>query len=303
MIITRHPIASRQQWLAMRQEDVTASDIGALFNVSPYKSELKLYAEKAGLPGATSMTNIMQRGLWLEPGVIRACQDLHPDWQIEQLAVYLRCPELKLGATPDAVATIDGSPVNCQLKVVAAPEFNKHWENGPPLHIVLQAITEAMLLDVPSSVVACLILDAYSAELMTYEIPRHVEAEGRILGRVHKFHQNLARGMRPAARTAEDGQLLARIFPDAVPEPVLDLSGDNQLPELLDQRALMKAVAKEAKDEIEAIDARIKDKLGAAERATLPGWKIAWPTITVAEHLQPATSFRRLTVSKRKDDR
>jgi predicted phage-related endonuclease len=307
MRITRHPIQSRQQWLAMRQEDVTASDVPALFNASPYKSELQLYAEKAGLPTATAMTNIMQRGLWLEPAVIAAVKDLHPDWDVEKLNVYLRAPELRFGATPDAIATVHGTDtmddtVNLQLKVVAAPQWEKQWGQGVPLDVQLQTLSEAMLLELPRSVVAVLVVDAYGAELHTFDVARHPPAEERILARVQAFHQNLAKGVRPAARTAEDGQLLAKMFPESQSEPVLDLGGDNELPELLERREGYKATAATYAAEIEAIDTQIKDKMAWAGKAELPGWRIAWPTITRREYTVPAGSYRGgLTVTRTKE--
>jgi len=160
-----------------------------------------------------------------------------------------------------------------------------------------------MLLNLPSSIVAVLVIDAYGAELHTYTVPRHPQAEERILARVQGFHQNLARGLRPRARTAEDGALLAKMFPDSVAEPVLDLSADNELPELLEVREAVKATLAVGKAQIEAIDARIKDKLNQAAKAELPGWRISWPTIAIPERLQPATTFRRLSVTKTKEGR
>ena len=45
---TRIPIESRETWLAMRQQDVTASDVAAIWGASPHKTALALWAEKSG---------------------------------------------------------------------------------------------------------------------------------------------------------------------------------------------------------------------------------------------------------------
>ena len=47
-IVERHEITSREAWLELRKQDVTASTIAALFNCHPYTTALRLYAEKRG---------------------------------------------------------------------------------------------------------------------------------------------------------------------------------------------------------------------------------------------------------------
>ena len=37
---------SEQEWLDLRKKDITSTDVAALFNLSPYKTEFELYHEK-----------------------------------------------------------------------------------------------------------------------------------------------------------------------------------------------------------------------------------------------------------------
>lgn len=55
---------------------------------------------------------------------------------------------------------------------------------------------------------------------------------------------------------------------------MIDLSGDNQLPELLDEREKFKAAMKAAKGRLDTIDTEIKAKLGGRDAGALPGWRI-----------------------------
>lgn len=302
MPIFKHAITDRGQWLAMRMADLTASDVAAAVGLSPWKSQLALYAEKAGLIDPPPAGPIARRGLWLEPAVIAAVQSEHPDWEISKEEHYYRDPEYRLGATPDAWALIGGFTANLQLKVIAKPEHDRHWAEGPPLHYKLQALTETMLCQVDYSIIAALVISTYSADIFTYRIDHHAAAEQRIRDIATGFWTNVAAGVRPAASTASDVEILQQIYPDSVAEPVLDLSGDNRLPELLAARTALKDEIRETKAAKEAIDAVIKDKLGEAEKAELNGWKISWKTIHTAERLIPAGSFRRLTVTQLKDD-
>lgn len=301
MRVTKTHIASRQSWLAMRSEDLTASDVAAALGVSPFKSQLKLYAEKAGIIDPAPMGALARRGLWLEPAVAEAVRYEHPDWQIFRENSYYRAPDLRLGATPDYAAVIDDQPVNLQLKVIARPEFDKHWQDGVPLHYQLQVLTEAMLTDAAYSIVAALVISTYSADLYCYEVARHSQAEQRIRDTAVAFWTNVAHGVRPAAKEASDDKVLQQIYPDSRGDEELDLSGNNRLPLLLERRRLLKAARKTAEEGIDEIDTEIKDALGAHERASLPGWRLSWPTIHVAEKIIPATSFRRLTVTQLKE--
>ena len=40
------PITNKQDWLENRLLDVTSTEVSALFNVNPYKSQFELYIEK-----------------------------------------------------------------------------------------------------------------------------------------------------------------------------------------------------------------------------------------------------------------
>ena len=87
----------------LRANDLTASDMGAAVGDSPFKTQLELYAEKTGHLQPKSETPVMRRGRLLEPVAVSMLREEHPDWDIRYpLNLYLRDPELRLGATPDA---------------------------------------------------------------------------------------------------------------------------------------------------------------------------------------------------------
>lgn len=298
-MIERHPIKSREVWLAMRSNDLTASDIGAAVGIDPYKSALQLYGEKTGQLMPSGDNKMMRRGRWLESAVIAAIEDEYPEWgPISRPKIYLRDPDLRLGATPDAVAGTDGELVNIQCKVVSKPAYERDWSEGPPLPYTLQTATEALLMGADRSMIAALVIDTYSAELVIHDVPRHAGAEGRVKEIARQFWDNVATGKRPAADYVKDRQTIAELHPVSVPLPVLDLSGDNRLAELLPAREMLKGEIAELTRQVEAFDTEIKAKLGDHERAELPGWRVSWKTQTRAERIMPASSFRVLRISE-----
>lgn len=301
MTVERIAITDRSQWLALRSFDLTASDIGAAVGIDPYKTPLALYAEKTGMLMAAPDSNIMRRGRWMEAAVLEALREEQPGWMVERCKVYLRDPALRLGATPDAVATTDdGEIVNVQCKVVSKPTFERDWVDGPPMHYVLQTLTEG-LLQGTGSYIAALVVDTYSADLKLFPVPRHGGAEARVMQIADEFWKNVENGVRPAADFKRDAETVAQLWPQSVPDPVLDLTGDNYLPDLLVERGVIKQAIKDCEKRVGEIDTEIKAKLGEHEQASLPGWRVIWKTVNRPEFTTPASSYRALRVVDQRD--
>src|SRR5687768_17270690 len=278
-MIEKHAVLDRGSWLHMRKQDLTASDVGAVAGVDKFRTPLSVYAEKTGaMISLDDDTPIMRRGRWLESAVLAAVRE-ETGWEIRPVGLYYRDTETRLGATPDAVAVSDKPGVtNVQCKVVSRPVYDRDWSDGPPMSYVLQTLTEGMLMDVHQSVVAALVIDTYSAELYLHEVPRHADAEAKIRSLAQKFWDDVRTGNKPRADFAREAEIIEALYPESQAEPVLDLSGDNMLPALLSQYAAQKSAIALAKKAVAEIETEIKEKLGAAEKAVLPGWKLSWKT-------------------------
>lgn len=302
-MIERYPRGDRAAWLSRRAPLLTASDIGAAFGVDTYKSPLSLWAEKSGLLLPVEDNASMQRGRWCECACAAGLRELYPDWRIlYPLDQFLVDHEHRLGATPDCLAEIDGELVNIQIKVVARPEFTKHWSAGPPLAYELQTLCEGMLLEADRSLIAAFVLDTYNAEIELFDVPRHAAAESRLHDIAAAFWDSVNTGRRPPADVSRDAPVVAAMFPKSTAEPVLDLTGDNHLASLLPERALLKASIATFSERVEVIDGELKCKLGEAEKAVLPGWQVTWKTQSRRETVIPASSFRVLRVSRREEE-
>lgn len=294
-----HTITSREQWLAMRSQDLTASDIGAAVGVDRFKTPLALFAEKAGMLMPEPENSAMRRGRWLEPAVLAAIRDENPDWVVEKCSSYYRDPALRLGATPDAYAITDQPGItNIQCKVVSASAFEKHWHDGPPLSYQLQTLCETMLMSAQQGLVAALIIDAYGARLELFPVPRHEAAEARIKAVATKFWADVEAGIMPRVEPARDAEVVAALYPASVPDKVLDLTGDNALGVLLPQYAVLRDQIGIDKKRLDAMATEIKAKLGEAEGAELPGWRITWKAHERKGYTVAPTTQRPLIVTE-----
>lgn len=297
MTTERIPIVDRASWLEMRKQDVTASDIAAIAGLSPYKTALQVWAEKTGRSEGPQENEAMRRGRWLENAVIIALQETKPRWQIWRPNVYLRDKALRLGATPDAVAETSEGEIIIQCKVVARPVFDA-WD-GPPIAYQLQTLTEAMLWGAKFACIAALVVDTFTAELVIFQVERHPAAEEKIRKAVAQFWADIADGKQPYADYGRDGELLLKLYkPKEGIEP-LDLSADNLLPEILEERRGLMDTVKRCEERLAAIKAEVIHKLNGATIAVLPGWSISHKIQHRKEVIIPAKSFPVLRITKR----
>jgi predicted phage-related endonuclease len=301
MPIECRPITDRAEWLDWRKSFVTASQVPALFGAHPYLSALKLYLEKSGVEFEERDNPVFRRGRILEPAVGAAVAEARPDWKVEPARAFFCDTEARIGATPDFL--ISGDPRGrgvLQAKTADPAIWARDWSAGAeiPFWIVLQALTEALLTDAAFAAVAVLRVDPYEMPCSILEVPRHAESEARILAAVRRFWDDVAQGIEPAPDYGKDATLIKLLAPrEAVPETTVDLSGNNELPELLAERALLKAHITAAKTRCEEIEAQIKFTMRDAAVATgVDGWRITFKTGMVQGYSVPTREQRVLRI-------
>lgn len=315
MIVERIPIQNRDQWLALRTRDITASDVPAVCGEGMFGSPAKVWAEKRGMIPPAEMNEAMKRGRWGEAAVVEALLDERPTWQLRRSKVYLRDPAARLGATPDCAAIIpefgDGVVI-VQAKVVARKVFELKWLADPdddphdlyapasaPLGYQLQTLTESMLSEAVHGIIAALIVDEWRWTLRLFDVPRHPGAEAMIRDRVAGFWANyLDPGIQPPIDAARDSELVSLLYPQDQGTTV-DLSGDNEIPGLVATRESLKAAIKNAEGLCKSADTSIKAKLGENTFGRLgDGRLISWKRQERSGFSVAPTAFRVLRILK-----
>jgi predicted phage-related endonuclease len=301
MEVHRRAVTTRAEWLDWRRAYLCASELGAVCGLDDYRTPLSVYCDKAGLIMSQPDSPIMRRGRNFERAVLTYISEDYPDWRVEQPNVFLFENTHRLGATPDAIVERPdyAGIVNCQIKTIALPSF-ENWEGTPPVSYTLQVACENMLLNADHGILAVLAVGNYSADLHVFDIPRHAGAEARICEIADQFWQDMAAGRVPAANYKQDAETIASLYPEATSESI-DLSTDNRLGEALEERELLKLNVADMMEEISALDAEIKHKIGEHAQALFPGWKITLKTQTRKSYQVPEWSGRVLRVSRAKE--
>lgn len=305
MPIERIPVTDRAAWLALRQRDVTASTVGCLLGLHEYQTAYGLWALKTGrIAEDPEETPPMRRGRLLEPVALQLLAEERPDWRIEPPAVYLRDPDVRLGATPDAFAsdpTRAGFGV-VQIKTVEPSVFRRKWRDPdtgditPPLWIVVQAITEAHLAGASWAAVGAMTV-SFGLELHVIEVPIHAGVIDRTRQAVADFWAMVGRGDEPDPDFARDGGVIARLY-EADHGTEIDLSAANHLPVLANERDRLKVRITAAESRIEEIATEFKAALGNHATAILAdGRRVSWRTQHRRAYSVAPASFRVLRFS------
>ena len=310
-------ITDREQWLALRQKDVTASVIGALVGVHEYQTPYGLYMEKAGLmpPMADDVPVItedsiplppMLRGTLFEPAALQMLRQLRPRWKIMEANAYFRLPGARIGATPDAYAVDrDGVRIGrgiIQVKTTSDIVFAKKWrdEDGAlqvPLWIACQAITEAK---VTGSSWACVILmvSGITTRLHLIDIPMVEGLWERLTGEVGEFWKRIAEGRPYDPDYARDGAILSRVY-GVMPGQSVDLTTHNRIGSLCQERLEWQRRKGNAERALETVDNEIVDVLKGAETAEHPAYKITRKITKRKEVIVAASQYPVLRITRR----
>jgi predicted phage-related endonuclease len=311
MAVERIPIIDREQWLARRKSDITASVVGAAFGCHSYVSPLRLYVEKQGLvdlPGIDG--TVLRRGRIMEPAIPGAVLEQRPDsgWRIEKCTDYFSDPQFGIGATPDFF--IHGDPRGLgalQGKTTLPHIYDRDWqtdEHGtitPPRWITLQLATEMMLTDAAFGVVACLVMDPYDLPCVIVEQTRDTALEKQICEQVVAFWQRIQDGDEPDADFGLDRSLLAQILPKETPDLTIDLTCDNEVIDGLIERQNLKAEIKKNEERCKKIETMVMSRMKLAAYALVPDFTVTWKQRPRKEYVVPASTPRVLDIRAKKE--
>lgn len=307
--VKRIPVGDRQNWLSLRRHDVTASVAGAVFGIHPYVSPYALWSDKSGVaPNDTEETAAMLRGTLLEPAAIAMLRRERPTWRVDYpLQHYWRDETARIGATPDALVIDPDRPgYGCvQIKTCEPSVFRNNWrdEEGElelPLWIATQTLIEMRLTGASWAAVGVMRV-GHGVDFDIIDVPRHDGVWARLVDEVREFWRRVEENDPPAPDYGRDGALIAGLYAQDDGTEV-DLSGDNRIGEILDQRAALKtteSAGKDAEKKRRELDSEILAKLGSAARARLAdGRTITAKTIKRSGYSVAPSSYRTVKVKE-----
>ena len=288
----------RPEWLALRRQDVTASELGCLFGDTRYLTPFGLYHRK--LLGESDEENeMMKRGRVMEVAAAKLLTMEVPCLTLTaHEGSYLRLrtadPLVRVGATLDYAGAADMAQLRtalavlgakapaewtgrvslaCEMKAVAEHAYRDHWADGPPRQYVLQALTQAMLGGHDGAILAAIVgSSSFQVRLVVYCIRRDFDAELAIIEHARDFWEGFEAQRMPDVQAADNKALNTTYTARA--EDSIDLAPEWH--EISESVVADSDLIDALQQGVDLRKAQLQQLMGTASTAKLPGWTITW---------------------------
>lgn len=297
---TRRGLANeknRTKWLATRARNISSSEVGALFGLSPYMTALELYALKKGLVEDGFVDNDRAAaGRFLEAG-IAAWASQKFGFKAKPFKDYLEDPQARIGSSfdwqltewADAPVDFTGTRVPVEIKMVDFLAFNGSFKEGymdrkwnadnlddivAPPHIELQVQLQLAQTGAPFALIIVVVGGNSIHKIVRF---RNETIISKIRDRIAQFWDDIDAGREPAADYERDAETLKRLYARPDPRAAIDPAEQVRLMNAIDRAAAAAAEKKAAAAAEEIAKTEVMDVLREVELAILPdGSKASW---------------------------
>lgn len=276
-------ITGTPEWHDLRARHVGASEICALYDVQPdyALSRYALWFVKAKLADPPEVGG--ERVFWgsrLESLIASVTAEAE-GWTIRKggYASDDLCPGLGASMDYEVVGTpeleaegfLGDGALEC--KAVDWLVHKKKWvDEEPPIHIALQLQSQCAARGFSWGAVAALV-SGNERRLYRYHARPKLIADMR--AKVTEFWQSIKDGKRPDPDGSDGAfHILRQLYPEVV-DDIIDLTGDNELPELCADALKMQRSRLDAKKTEDAIKARIESKLAGHAKGQAEGFFVS----------------------------
>ena len=236
MTAVSYPITDKQSWLENRLLDVTSTEVSALFNLNPYKSEFELYHEKKDKVVVNIDDN--ERMMWgrhLEDSIALGFAEKYK-MKVEQFDVYMRDPETRMGSSFDYKIVSEEEPMILEIKNVDGLAYRKNWIEHdeyniePPEHIALQLQHQLEITGYNVGYIVALVGGNTMKVVRSERDPRI----GKLLkGKVENFWERIKLGVPPDVDYTRDSQYIMKNLCNQADAGVT-LEADEEMDKLVD---------------------------------------------------------------------
>lgn len=276
-----------QHWHALRAQDLTSTDIAALFGLSPYATAIDVWHNKRdGVVASVPDNERMKWGRRLEEVVALGIAD-DQGWIVRKLEEYGRLPEQKIGSSfdfqvmnnnPDSYVSPDPEhDFILEIKTVDPLAFRNGWTVEDdfveaPAHIELQLQHQLLVSGLRVGYIGALI-GGNRVELLRREADDQVHTA--ILQRAAAFWQSIEAGTPPPVFSGDEARSFIRRQTAIEPGKLLDARGDASIHTILAEYQRAKLTQKQAEDDADVAKAALLAAIGDAERVMFDGGTIS----------------------------
>ena len=217
-------VRDQTHWHELRSQHIGASDVAALFDMSPFTTLWQLWMEKSGNlpPEDLSDNKSVQAGTFLESGIANWAAHRW-DMKVKKVVDYYTaddCPGM--GASLD-FQTDGGHPVEIKWSAHGDGwEYEGDTITCAPDNYVLQVLHQMACTDAEYGWLIALIRN----EPRRMKVPRSEEIISKIKSHVAKFWDSVSCGAEPPVDFDKDGEAVVRLL-DFVPMSEVTLTTEH----------------------------------------------------------------------------
>lgn len=284
---TIHP-RDEAHWLSLRKEDLTSTDVPALFGLSPYLSYFELYHRKLNPALATFEDSEPAKwGRRLQDTIAAGVAE-DQGWKIRRMSEYKRLEDERIGASYDhrILTPIKGV---LEIKNVFGLAFKENWlvdgsDVEAPPHVEIQVQVQLLVSGEDLAYIAALV--SGNTLVLIERRPQPV-VHAAIRERAAEFWHRVNSRQEPPPDFNVDCEFISKLYGYAEPGKVIEADAEIiQLCKAHKEASLQARVADDCKA---AIKATLLMKIGDAEKVIADGFTISagvTKPVEVAAHVK-----------------
>lgn len=299
--------ANTDAWLLLRTQDITSTEVPALFGLSPYATQFELWHQKKNKEVVSIPDN--DRLLWgkrLQEVIARGVAD-DEGWDIRPRMEYGRIPSLRIGSSFDyeARSTLSHEPFLLEIKNVDSLISRDNWTKTEfgieaPAHIELQVQHQMLVAGIRKAVIGALV-GGNRVMLLHREYDPDVGAG--IIAACADFWRSIDANEPPAPDFRRDAEAIRKIYNYAEPGKLFDATGNAQIDGILRRYYDAQRIESNAKLDKAEASAELLTLIGDAEKVNSDNFKVSCGMVGPADISYHREGYRNFRCTPKKESK
>ena len=268
-----HKYESKEEWLKLRTQVITSTEVSALFNMNPYITEFELWHQKKNEEIVILEDHERMRwGNRLEPAIAEGVAEDNDGWMVHPFKEFATMESLKAGSSFDYLLAVpgDGKMIEglLEIKNVDWLQIKNKWviEDGKvieaPAHIELQVQHQLMVTGYPFCYIAAL-EGGNKVHLLKREPQEKIISA--IKSKVIKFWNSIENGLEPQPDWERDSAFIIKMNTFSEPGKIMDVAPE-RVDELAQEYNIIGKEISALEKKKKAIKAEILENIGESEK-------------------------------------
>jgi len=286
---------NKQKWLELRTQDITSTEVSALFGLNPYMTKFELWhRKKRGDVVELAENKRMFWGTKLQDVIAEAIAEKN-GWEIRRMDEYIRDPDLRAGSSFDFSIGDDGI---LEIKNVDGLVYRDKWEeNSAPLHIEMQVQHQMMVSGREYAYIGMLV---GGNDEVLIKRKRDEVVISEIRKAIKEFWKSINENKPPDPDFKADAKFIAELYGYAEPKKLFDARGDEKITGMAERYKELGDSIKELQTERDAIKSELLTIIEDAEKVTGDRFTISAGIVEETPVSYVRSAFRNFRINWRK---